>query len=155
MNPTFGIAADVVRRKRRAPLLVAVGSCAVFCMLFWLQTKDLVIAFGMATALSVFFGAVVWTSNRQFLAAVGSHSLTLAPDGIVIRDGAAESRLPYSAIKSLIVNRRGSRPVGLVFLRDNGVQERLPPYERLPELIAELRSRVRTATYSERRWIHV
>ena len=155
MNPTFVIAADVVRRKRRAPLLVAGGSCAVFCMLFWLQTKDLVLTFGIATALSVFFGAVVWTSNREFLAAVSTHSLTLEPDGIVIRDGAAESRLPYLAIKSLTVNRRGNRPVGLVFLRDNGVKERLPPYERLPELIAELRSRVRTATYSERRWIHV
>ena len=151
MTPTSSAEGGVPR----VPWLVAGIWAPIFLAIAFAQTRSWPVAFGVGVFVAAFIGFSNWYSSRQFLTSAPAHSLTLTDDALVVRDGPVASRLPYSAIRSVIVNRRAMGAASVVLVLASGAKERLPAYQRLPELIAELRNHATAARFVERRWVHI
>jgi hypothetical protein len=155
MNRTFAISEAELARRRRAPALAGLIWGGLAIAFAFMRIESFAFALPLILAAAAFMTFVAWRTNRDFLLWARTHRLVVLDEFLLIVDGTAEGRLPYSGIQRVVINKRLGKVKNVVLIRDNGTRDRLPPYENLAELVELLRQRLGSHSMEERHFVHV
>jgi hypothetical protein len=103
---------------------------------------DLSTVISVAVTVAAIGGVFYWRNYKRAVASAANHTLTLARDAILLRDGPTEYRIPYSAIELLKVRRPVFGKANFILNVTGTPAGTYYGYENMEGLISALASRL-------------
>jgi hypothetical protein len=152
---TYRISEDYLKKRKRAPIYCALWGLAVGYIFLFSEELPSYVGAAMALGIATLSGGANWLGAKREVEFFDDHEIEINDGDLISRSKGLESTLNLNSIYRLILNQRGGSISSIVIERNKGQKERLPKYQALDSLAAEIARHVHPDRVQRRRWLHL
>lgn len=152
----YRVSEKYFKKKRIEPIFSSLWGLLLGSLVFAANES---VPWYIATGVILFMVAVAggsnWLGSKRIIDSLKNHCLELRGNSLLIIDNAMTSELDLNSIHRVVLDKKKNNVVSIFIERVKGQKEKLPPYEDLGGLAANLIEILPSEKVKVRGWFHL